>query len=83
MRQWIEKNRKTLKTDKTASGTVNIFALIDITGELMKPKVVHSLGKEQDSEAIRLVKLMPFWRPGYVEGRPVIAEVIIKISFDD
>ncbi len=83
MRQWIEKNRKTLRTDQTASGTVNIFALIDITGELMKPKVVHSLGKEQDSEAIRLVKLMPFWKPGYVEGRPVIAEVIIKISLDD
>lgn len=49
----------------------------------MKPKVVHSIGKEQDSEALRLVKLMPFWKLVYVEGRPVIAKVIIKISFDD
>lgn len=81
--QWVQVHRQALSGNGLASGSVNISAIVDVTGEILKPKVVHSLSRQQDAEALRLVKAMPLWQPAYKDNKLVKASVIIHIPFDD
>ncbi|MDQ2773001.1 MAG: energy transducer TonB [Bacteroidota bacterium] len=67
--------------DRQLSGKVHVTFVVDPEGHLHDPSVVRGLGAGLDEEALRLVRIMPWWTPGRVQGRPVWVRVTLPIVF--
>lgn len=67
--------------DRSLSGKVHVTFTVDPAGHLHDPRVVRGLGSGLDEEALRLVRLMPWWTPGRVHGQPVWVSVTMPIVF--
>lgn len=81
---------KTLKYPKEVSQRLNenrvlVKFTINSSGYVTAPTIVRSAGSVLDSEAIRVVKLMPRWSPGYIRDKPVsvIYTLPILICLED
>ena len=62
-------------------GRVYIGFLVDKNGKIANPKVLSSASKELDEEAMRVVKIMPEWKPGTKGGTFVDVQYILPIDF--
>ena len=58
------------------SGKVVVNFVVDELGNIMQTKIIHHVGGGCDEEALRVIKLMPKWKPGMMHGKPV------KVSFN-
>ena len=67
--------------DRNLSGKVYLTFTVDPEGHLHNPRVVRGLGYGLDEEALRLVRLMPWWTPGKVKGQPVWVTMTMPIVF--
>lgn len=67
--------------DRHLSGKVYLTFVVDPAGHLHDPHVVRGLGAGLDEEALRLVRLMPWWNPGKIHGQPVWVSVTMPIVF--
>ena len=74
-------NYPTVALDKRLSGKVFITFTVDPEGHLHDPRVARGLGSGLDEEALRLVRLMPWWTPGREQGKPVRVQRTMPISF--
>jgi len=54
---------------------------VEKDGTLSDFKVVRSLHKECDEEAIRVLKTMPKWKPGMERGKPVKIKYTVPVEF--
>ncbi len=68
------------KTDKVAGKVYVSFAISD-TGSILKPRVISGVSPELDNEALRVVNLMPKWKPGTASGHPVKVQYVLPIEF--
>ncbi len=66
---------------KGIQGKVYTRFTITKTGEIKNVKVVKGIGHGCDKEAVRVVKLMPKWKPGTVKGKKVNVEYNLPINF--
>jgi len=55
--------------------------VVDEAGNIINPKVVKGLGYGCDEEALRIVKLMPKWKPGQVGSEKVPVLYTLPVSF--
>jgi TonB family protein len=63
-------------------GRVICSFIIDKEGKVTEPHVVQSSGTQSlDEEAVRLVSLMPNWKPGKDKGEPVSVLYTIPVMF--
>lgn len=62
-------------------GTVYIRFVITKTGDIGEAKTLNSIHPLIDHEALRVVKSMPKWKPGYNDGEPVNVWFIVPINF--
>ena len=67
--------------DRRLSGKVHVSFVVDAEGHLHDPHVVRGLGGGLDEEALRLVRLMPWWNPGRIQGQPVWVSVTMPVVF--
>ncbi|MBU6122524.1 energy transducer TonB [Hymenobacter siberiensis] len=67
--------------DRGLSGKVHVAFTVDPAGHLHDPHVVRGLGSGLDAEALRLVRLMPWWTLGKVHGQPVWVSMTMPIVF--
>ncbi|WP_210518923.1 energy transducer TonB [Hymenobacter terricola] len=67
--------------DRNLSGKVYLTFTVDPEGHLHDPRVVRGLGSGLDEEALRLVRLMPWWNPGKIHGQPVWVTLTMPIVF--
>ena len=63
------------------SGTVYVQFVVDEEGRIRDAAVVKGCGHGLDEEALRLVRLMPWWTPGRDRGQPVWVLRTLPISF--
>jgi protein TonB len=63
------------------SGKVLISFVVDERGHILDPKVVRGLGAGLDEEALRLIRIMPWWTPGRINGQPVRVAYTLPIVF--
>ncbi len=63
------------------SGTVFVSFVVDKEGVISDPQVVKGIHTDCDKEAIRVVKLMPPWKPGKQNGRAVKSRFVLPIKF--
>lgn len=81
---FIRENLKYPKEAKEAKkeGRVLCSFIIDKTGEVTEVKVAKSSGTQSlDDEAVRVVSLMPNWKPGTENGKPVRVSYTIPLVF--
>ena len=62
-------------------GEVLVAFSVGIDGYISSVRVLRSVSKSLDAEAVRVVSKMPPWIPGKKNGRPVRAEMSIPINF--
>jgi TonB family protein len=77
-------NAKKIKKKLTESnGTVSVKALVDREGKIdaKSVKITNGASKKLDKEAVRLVKLLPAYKPATLDGMPADAWVEIPVNF--
>ena len=62
-------------------GRVDIQFVVEKDGSLSEVKAIKGIGAGCDSEAVRVVKNAPAFRPGMQRGRPVRVRMVIPIVF--
>jgi TonB family protein len=77
----------TLKYPKQAiidgiEGQVSVSFLIDTAGIVSDPKIEKGVRKDLDNEAMRIVRLMPRWRPAEKNFKPVAVRYTMNIAFN-
>ena len=69
-----------LKESGKGGGAI-LFFIVDKNGKIDDPIVLNGLNKEINEEAIRVVCLMPDWKPGTNGGMPVSEQYILPVYF--
>lgn len=64
------------------TGKVYIRFVVEKDGSVTNVKVMRDIGGGCGSEAVRVVKMMPKWKPGKQRNRPVRTEFNLPISFN-
>jgi TonB family protein len=64
-----------------ATGTVLVEFIVEKDGTITHPTISVSLMPEFDKEALRLVSLMPKWKPARAQGVPVRCYCKIPVTF--
>ncbi|MBO9703853.1 MAG: energy transducer TonB [Sporocytophaga sp.] len=62
-------------------GKVFVEFTIDSTGKIINPRIVRGLGNGFDEEVMRVFQLMPDWKPGYSDGKPVDSKKVLPVEF--
>lgn len=63
------------------SGTVYVSFVVDEQGRITDARVIKGCGGGLDEEALRLVRIMPWWTPGKEGGKPVRVARTIPVPF--
>ncbi len=81
--KFIIKNLKYPEVAKIVglSGKVYVSFTIDRDGSVSEAKPVKCLGAGCESEAARVISMMPKWTPGSMDGRPVRVQYTVPIGF--
>lgn len=67
--------------EEGVQGKVIVSFIIEKNGALSDVKVVRGMHPGLDKEAVRVVKKMPNWTPGYNKGRPVRVTYLLPVTF--
>lgn len=63
------------------SGTVYASFEVDTNGRVINPKILQGIGKAFDDEVLRVIGLMPKWKPGLQRSKPVRVRVNLPVKF--
>lgn len=63
------------------SGAVFVSFMVDEVGRILDAQVVKGCGYGLDEEALRLIRLMPWWTPGSLNGKPIKVACTLRIKF--
>ncbi len=63
------------------SGVVTVQFVVDKTGKVINPNVVRGSYPEFDTEARRLIRDMPKWKPGVQNGENVNVKYVLPVRF--
>lgn len=79
---FIELNNSWQVGRETITGKVFVEFVIEKDGSVTNIKVVKGLHKSCDEEAIRLISILPKFKPGEQSGIPVRMKMVMPITFD-
>ena len=84
MYQFIKDNMQypLLASENGIEGKVYVSIIIGIDGTVQNPRILRDIGGGCGDEAIRIVKLMPKWTPGKVDGKPARIQYTLPIIFE-
>ena len=82
MQEFIKANLQYPDISRRANivGSIMIYVVVAYDGSLKDVKVIKGLQAELDEEAIRVVKMMPLWKPALRGGKAVNVRCIVPIS---
>lgn len=77
--EFLRTNFKVPKKMNDVSGAYRIIAVVKIAkdGSVTKPRVLKSYNDDVKKEMLRVLKLMPKWIPGKINGKPEAMEYFI------
>ena len=67
--------------DQNIQGIVLVRFIVSNTGEAKDAEIVKGVHPSLNNEALRIIKLMPKWKPGENKGKPVNVFFTMPISF--
>ncbi|MCK9163967.1 MAG: energy transducer TonB [Bacteroidales bacterium] len=71
----------TFAKQKNVQGKVIISFIVERNGSISNIKIVKDIGEGCGEEGMRIVKLMPKWKPAQQKGEPVRQQFVLPISF--
>ena len=74
--QYPEEARK-----KGIEGRVIVLFFVDEKGKVIEPQVLKSVEPSLDKEALRIIRLLPQWKPGTWKGKPVKVKYTVPVLF--
>jgi protein TonB len=74
-------NYPALASENGIDGTSMVSFIVLSNGDLTRIKTIRSAGWNMDEEAIRIIKSMPKWKPGKMDGIPVNVRISIPVKF--
>ena len=83
MMTWLSENIQ-YPADAVAEkceGRVIVRFVVEKNGTISNPKILKSVAKSLDQEALRVVNSMPEWTPGTMNGEPVRSYFTLPINF--
>jgi TonB family protein len=66
---------------KKEEGSVVVSFVVKKDGKITNVKVKRGVSKALDEEAVRVVRMMPDWKPGMKDGVPADFEMVLPVSF--
>lgn len=83
MNRFMAENIKypTLAKQKNIEGKVIISFIVEKNGTLSDIRTIKDIGEGCGDEGVRIVKLMPKWKPAKQKGQPVRQQFLLPISF--
>ena len=67
--------------EKGIEGKCFIQFVIDVDGSVTNVELMRGFDEECDAEALRVINLMPKWKPGKKDGKPVRVIYTIPVAF--
>ncbi len=71
----------TIAMESGIQGRVFVTFVVEKDGSITNVEVLRGIGGGCDEEAIRVVKLMPKWKPGTQRGKPVRVQYNLPLKF--
>jgi len=62
-------------------GKVNVEFVVEKDGTISFVEIAKGISRSLDNEALRVVRTMPKWNPGYQKGEAIRASYTVPISF--
>lgn len=84
MREFIAENIKYPEEAKMKKiqGKVFVQFIVDKNGNVVRPKISRGIAPLLDAEAIRVIKSMPKWQPGFHGEKPVNVSLNVPVAFE-
>lgn len=81
--QWLTKNLKypAVARDKKVQGTVVVSFIVNKDGSVANIKVSTSVDPALDAEALRVMKMMPRWKPGMDRNKVCRTMIAVPVVF--
>ena len=81
--KWLTRNLRypPQAQQQKIQGKVVISFIVNKDGSISAPTIVKSVDPVLDSEAMRVVRMMPRWKPGMEKGKPCRTMFAIPINF--
>lgn len=82
--EYVEKNIKYPISAQEAGkeGIVKVAFTVNKEGKICNVKVINSVSKDLDDEAVRVISNAPAWKPGTINGKPVNVKYSIPVAFE-
>ena len=82
--QWLTKNLKYPQDAQEIKlqGKVVVSFIVNRDGSITDAKVVHSVNPSLDNEAMRVIRMMPRWKPGIQNNQPCRTMIAVPIVFE-
>ena len=81
--KWLTRNLRypPIAQSQRIQGKVVVSFIINKDGSIVSPTIVQSVDPVLDREALRVVKMMPRWKPGLQNGKPCRTMFAIPVNF--
>ena len=81
--EYLEENLNYPEMAKENGIQGKVFIQFDVwkDGDIKNVEVLKGVHETLDSAAVRVVKTMPKWTPGYINGEPVNSRFTLPLSF--
>lgn len=81
--KWLTRNLRypPIAQSQRIQGKVVVSFIINKDGSIASPTIVQSVDPILDREALRVVKMMPRWKPGLQNGKPCRTMFAIPVNF--
>lgn len=83
MMNFIKKNMRYPASARRmgVDGTVYVSFVVSKDGSISEVKTIRGISADCDAEAMRVVSMMPPWKPGKQNGKPVFVRFVLPIKF--
>ena len=81
--KWLGKNMKypTISQENGVQGRVIVQFVVNKDGSIVDPVVVRGVDPYLDKEALRVIAMMPKWKPGKQRGKAVRVKYTVPVMF--
>ncbi len=83
LRQFIANSVKypVIAQENGIQGRVYVTFVVDADGSISEPRIARGVDPSLDKEALRVVSMLPKWKPGKQRGKPVRVSYTVPINF--
>jgi protein TonB len=81
MTKFFKKNFKWKQPHNIVVGKVFVEFWVDTNGKIVDEHIERGLCPSCDKEALRLVRIMPDWKPATHLGKPIKARQLVPVPF--